>query len=144
MGESKGVKPKAKASQTRRSRLHLGKYYLVTLRWNRKEFISCEALMGKFINVLEYLAKYGTEWSDNIGFELTKGNVLHLHTYCYCQTAPWYKSSEGWNVNFKEFPECDTRYVIDYIKKCDQSKPAIQQRETVSRLYNTHIESMFV
>lgn len=129
----------AKASQTRRSR-----FYLVTIRQNRKRFISIDDLNIKYQHIIGKLAKYGCEWSDNIGYELTKGKVLHMHTYVSCQKAPWYKSDDGWNIQLKEFPVSDVGNIIGYIKKWDQSKCAREQREVESFIYNQPLEAIFI
>lgn len=130
MGTHQNVSGVAKASQTRRSRL-----YIVTIRNNRNQFISVRDLNSKYQHVMSKLTKYNTEWSDNIGYELTKGNVLHLHTYMSCEKAPWYKSDDGWNIQFKVFPFEDVDNVIRYIHKDGQSKPEIEQREVESYYY---------
>lgn len=139
MGLHKNEVGVAKASQTRRSRL-----YIVTIRNNHKQFLSLEDLNVKYQHIISKLSKYGSEWSDNVGYELTKGNVLHLHTYVVCQKAPWYKSDDGWNIQFKEFPVEDVGNVIDYITKWDQSVAARQQREIQSYLYTQPLEAIFI
>jgi hypothetical protein len=114
-----------------------GKYYLVTIRMNKLNFLSKEDLDIKHRHIINSLSKYGTEWSDQIGYELDKRNVLHLHTYMYCTKAPWYKSNDGWNIQFKAFNVADITNIIGYINKCGSSPYAIQQRETESYIYTT-------
>lgn len=121
---------KRKASQTRRSRL-----YIVTIRRNVVEFLSLSELNAMFEEVKDKLRRYGTEWSSFIGYELDKRNVLHLHTYCSCISAPWYPPTKGWNVQLKEFPHEDSPKVIRYITKEGCNKVAIQQRELDSYIY---------
>ncbi len=113
-----------------------GKYYLVTIRMNKVFYLSKEELDVKLQDVIKHLFKYGTEWSSYIGYELDKRNVLHLHTYMSCTRAPWYKSNDGWNIQFKAFPVEDIANIIGYISKLDQNPYAIQQRETISQIYN--------
>jgi len=122
--------PPGTASQTRRSHC-----YLVTIRWNPNSFKTASALMIKYRDVVLKTHKYAVEWSDNIGFELTKHNVLHLHTYMTSMYAPWYKSSDGWIVNFTMFPLSDVDRVIKYINKEGSHPCAIQQREYESYYY---------
>lgn len=130
----------AKASQTRRSRY----YILVTIRLNHKRFISMDELYEKYLHIKSKLTKYGSDWSDNIGYELTKGNVLHLHTYVVCCNKPWYKSDNGWNIQFKEFPLEDIKIIIDYINKQPQTQAAREQRETESKIYNLSLTELFI
>lgn len=125
----------AKASQTRRSRL-----YIVTIRQNRKQFISLVDLNAKYQIIKDKLSKYDCDWSDNIGYELTKGGVLHMHTYVSCGRSPWYKSDNGWNIQFRAFPVEDVVNVIKYIQKWDQNVNAIEQREMESAIYNGVID----
>ncbi len=115
-----------------------GKYYLVTIRMNKILYLSKEELDYKYRHVVGSLSKYGTEWSDQIGYELDKRNVLHLHTYMSCTKAPWYKSNDGWNIQFKAFPVEDIYNIIGYITKCGMHPALIQQRETISQIYNSN------
>lgn len=140
-----GGSSEAKAPQARRSRINRWSgYTLLTLRENARQFISIQELNDKLSEVKKSLTKYECEWSDNVGYELTKENVLHLHTYCTSKRAPWYKSTGTWNIQLKSFPVTDIWEVINYIQK-DGTHPAlVQQREAESRIYHTPITELFI
>ncbi len=121
-----------------------GKYYLVTIRMNKIFYLSKEDLDIKYRHLVKSLSKYGTEWSDHLGYELDKRNVLHLHTYMSCTRAPWYKSNDGWNIQFKAFPVEDVSNIIGYINKLGQTPYAIQQRECESYIYTLPMEAIFI
>ena len=59
------------ASQTRRSR-----FILVTIVRNGCQFVSIDEILDSLNQMKGQLRKYGTEWSDSVGFELKKNNVL--------------------------------------------------------------------
>lgn len=113
-----------------------GRYYLVTIRKNTKEFVSRHELNLMYIEVQNKLSKYDTEWSNFISYELTKSNVMHVHTYCSCLKSPWIKSPINWNINLLMFPSVDLKKVINYLNKDGQHPCAQQQREYESYYYN--------
>lgn len=124
------------ASQTRRSHY----YTLVTIRCNLLQHISIETLLTHYHDLIHKFTKYGAEWSDNYGIELTKKNTLHLHTYCTSRVLPWCKSPIGWSYNLKLFPVEDISTVIRYINKWGTEH---QQREYESYIYHQDHRTLF-
>lgn len=133
-----GGSSEAKAPQARRSR-----YYIVTITYNPREYISKEFIDKKLSDIILKTRKYNTDWSDNRGYEL-KRNTLHMHTIVSTERSPWYQPSKNWNIQFKEFPQSDYSNVVRYINKLDQHPCAIQQRETESYIYNLPVDELFI
>lgn len=123
-----------KPSETRRSR-----FILVTIVRNGNAFVTLEELMNSLKILKGQLVKYGTEWSDNVAYEMKKNSVLHLHTICSCQRAPFYKSPIGWNIQLKTIRHLrDVPHVISYINKCkNQYDGDILQLERASYIYTS-------
>lgn len=136
------LKPSEAPPEARRSRSNTG--YAVTIVYNVKRFVSVTELYLKLNDLKVKLSKYGTEWSDNIAIELKDTtNVLHLHTYCTCTRSPWVKPETGWNIQLKKIKPDTEQFWIKYINKYDPHPCAIQQRETLSQLYLTPVDSLF-
>jgi len=127
--------PISKAPQARRSR-----FILVTIVKNGSEFTSLSTLYQMYLNVRAKLQKYNCEWSDNIGYELKKNNVIHLHTYVSCERSPFIKQIYGWNIQLKQFPIDDICTIIRYINKCKtQYDGDLMQLEAASFYYTQPI-----
>lgn len=126
----------AKASQTRHCRIY--KWYIVTITYNPREFISKVTLDIKHRDIILKTRKYNSDWSDNIGYELKRG-TLHMHTIASFERSPWYQPSKNWNVQFKPFPIEDYDNVVSYINKQSQHPIAIEQREYESYYANNNM-----
>ena len=127
--------PAESASQTRRSRNSNG--YKVTIVYNVKQYISASELYLKLAELKVQLSKYGCEWSSIVGIELKDTtNVLHLHTYVTCLRSPWVKPCKGWNIQVAQLTY-DPQIWLSYCEKYSQKKPAIEQREWLSKYYLT-------
>ncbi len=117
--------------------------YLITIVYNKIQFISSEDLLNRLKLLKKQLLKYGAEWSSFIGIELKGNNVLHLHTYASFIRSPWVKHSNPFNIQLKRITKGDEQRVISYILKDDPSACAIQQRETLSNHYLTNINQLY-
>lgn len=130
-----------KASQTRRSR-----FILVTIVRNGNSYVSIDEINDIYKRMIVQMSKYGVEWSDNIGYELKKNNVIHMHTMCSCERSPFFKSPIGWNVQLKTIKDIsEVPKVLDYINKCkNQYDGDIMQLEAASYYYTKPIGEVFI
>lgn len=122
------------ASQTRRSRKL---FYLVTISYNKKEYLSRESMDNKYRDIILKTRKYNTEWSSYVSYELNTRHILHLHTIMSSERSPWYKPCKNWNIQFKPFPKKDYPDVVEYINKHDQCREAVNDLLKESQLYNS-------
>lgn len=132
------------APQARRSRYTRRIPYAVTIVYNPIKFISASELYDKLAELKTKLVKYGTEWSDNVGIELKKNNVLHLHTYCVCDRSAWVRPERLWNIQLKKIKPGTDQIWLHYIKKLGNHPCAIEQREVESQIYLTPFTALFV
>lgn len=135
---------KTAVCRTRRSHSSNGNHYAVTIVYNRKEFTTSRKLFTQLELLKVQMTRFGTEWSDIVAIEIKEStNVLHLHTYCTCLRSPWVQPTTPWRYDIKKL-RYDPQIWLKYITKHDSNKYAIEQRETLSKLYLTDINSLFL